>query len=69
MIISKHEFRKSGKVTLFLIFFFIYKQLECQKKCAHLVEIETKEKSDWLMTKFLLKGKLSSCYIEHISFS
>lgn len=68
MIISKHELRKSGKVTLFKSF-FIYKQLECQKKCAHLVEIETKEKSDWLMTKFLLRGKLSSCYIEHISFS
>ncbi|XP_052695391.1 collectin-12-like [Crassostrea angulata] len=36
-------------------FSWVDAKLECQKKCAHLVEIETKEKSDWLMTKFLLK--------------
>lgn len=34
-------------------FFFHAKKLECQKKCAHLVQIETKEESDWLAATFL----------------
>ncbi|XP_052695309.1 collectin-12-like [Crassostrea angulata] len=35
-------------------------KLECQKRCAHLVEIETKEESDWLAATFLLKEDCSS---------
>nr|XP_034321033.1 collectin-12-like [Crassostrea gigas] len=37
-------------------------KLACQKKCAHLVEIETKEKSDWLATTFLLNDGCSNLY-------
>lgn len=42
---------------------FHTKQLGCQKICAHLVEIETKEESDWLWATFLKKGKLFSHFV------
>uniref|UniRef100_K1QUK2 Aggrecan core protein n=1 Tax=Magallana gigas TaxID=29159 RepID=K1QUK2_MAGGI len=37
-------------------------KLECQKKCAHLVQIETKEESDWLAATFLNDDCLSDIY-------
>ncbi|XP_062579048.1 C-type lectin 37Da-like, partial [Saccostrea cucullata] len=33
---------------------------ECERKCSHLVEIATKEESDWLAETFLFKGTCSS---------
>lgn len=39
--------------TSFISFFFHAKKLECQKKCANLVTIETKEESDWMAATFL----------------
>lgn len=29
---------------------------------AYLVEVETKEESEWLAATFIMKGKLSLCY-------
>lgn len=30
---------------------------------AYLVEVEAKEESEWLAATFIMKGKLSLCYI------
>lgn len=38
-------------------------QVECQKLCAYLVEIETQEESEWLAATFIMKGKPPSCYL------
>eukprot|EP00105_Crassostrea_gigas_P023330 XP_011443128.1 PREDICTED: uncharacterized protein LOC105339334 [Crassostrea gigas] len=35
-------------------------KLECQKLCSYLVEINSKEESDWLAAAFLMNG---NCYI------
>lgn len=32
--------------------------------CPQLVEIETKEESEWLAATFVIKGKLSLCFID-----
>lgn len=37
-------------------------KLECQKKCANLVTIETKEESDWMAATFLNDDCLSNIY-------
>lgn len=31
--------------------------------CAYLVEVETKEASEWLAATFIMKGKPSLCFI------
>ncbi|XP_052695029.1 CD209 antigen-like [Crassostrea angulata] len=65
------RYRKEFKWVEYFGHYYFYEEekltwegakLACQKKCAHLVEIEKKEKSDWLATTFLLNDGCSNLY-------
>lgn len=41
-----------------MVIYFIT-QLECQKMCSYLVEIESKVEAEWIAKTFINKGKSS----------